>query len=116
MKKKYNIFIISRLYLKNYYKYLIAETDIRETDDAFDLFMYSMKKIYDLDVIEYNGDIERYGDNCIEVLKNTEGTPKEVKDLSFEDRVKIVGVCEGYAQAIGLLTTETIRNSRIDDD
>ncbi len=113
MKKKYNIFIISRLYLKNYYRYLIVETNIRKSSDAYDLFIYCMKKIYGLDVIEYNSAIEKYGDECIEVLKSTEDTPKDVKDLSFEDRVRVVSVCEGYAKAIGLLTTEVIKNSRI---
>ena len=113
MKKKYNIFIISRLYLKNYYRYLIVETNIRKSSDAYDLFIYCMKKIYGLDVIEYNSAIEKYGNECIEVLKSTEDTPKDVKDLSFEDRVRVVSVCEGYAKAIGLLTTEVIKNSRI---
>ena len=113
MKKKYNIFIISRLYLKNYYKYLITKTNIRKSSDAYELFMYCMKKIYGLDVIEYNSAIEKYGDECIAILKNTEDTPRDVKDISFEDSVRIISVCEGYAKAIGLLTTEVIRNSRI---
>jgi hypothetical protein len=113
MKKKYNIFIISRLYLKNYYKYLISKTDIQKSSEAYDLFMYCMKKIYKLDAVEYSSVIDKYSTECIKELKCTKGTPRNIDILSFEDRVRVISVCEGYAKAIGLLTTETIKNSRI---
>lgn len=113
MKKKHNIFITSRLYLKNYYKYLISRTDIQKSDDAYDLFMYSMKKIYNLDAVEYSSAIEKYGEECIKALKETEGVPKVTNSVSFEDRVRLISVCEGYAKAIGLFTSEAIKNSRI---
>lgn len=115
MKKKYNIFIISRLYLKNYYKYLVNDTNVRKSDDAYSLFMYSIKKLYELDVIEYNSAIEKYGKECIEVLRNTPDTPKgkDLKSISFEDRIRIVSICEGYAKALGLLTYEAIVNGRL---
>lgn len=113
MKKKYNIFIISRLYLKNYYKYLISKTDIQKSSEAYNLFMYCMKKIYKLDAVEYSTVIDKYSDECINELKSTKGTPKDIDIISFEDKVRVISVCEGYAKAIGLLTTETINNSRV---
>lgn len=118
MKKAYNFFIISRLYLKNFYKFLIQKTDINNAEDAFSLFMYSMKKIYSLDTFEYSLSIEKYGDECIKILKSTKGTPtdKDIRNISFEDRVRVVSVCEGYASAIGLLTAETINNSRMKEN
>ena len=115
MNKTYNIFIISRLYLKSYYKFLITKTNITNFKDAYTLFMYGMKKLYNLDTLEFNPCISEFGDECIEVLRKTKDTPKKkaIKELSFEDRVRIVSVSEGYAKVIGLLTDESIRNSRI---
>lgn len=118
MSKTYNIFIIARLYLKNYYKFLITNTDITDSEEAISLFMYGMKKIYGLDTVEFNASIGKYGAECIKALTKTKNTPKkkDIKDISFEDRVRIVSVGEGYAKVIGLLTTEAIKNSRIRED
>lgn len=113
MGKKYNIFIISRLYLKSYYKFLITNTDITKTEDAYSLFMYSMKKLYGLEVFEYSSCIEKYGNECIEFLNSLPDTPRVKNKVPYEDKVKIVSVCEGYAQAVGILTREVIGNSRI---
>lgn len=116
MKAKYDIFIISRLYLKNYYRYLITDTVIKKSSDAYDLFMYSMKKLYNLEAVEYSSFIEKYGKECIEILSKTPNTPIDLKGISFEDSVRVMSVCEGYAKAIGLLTSEAINNSRIKED
>lgn len=113
MKKKYNIFIISRLYLKSYYKFLITETNITRTDDAYSLFMYSMKKLYGLEAIEYSSYIEKYGDKCISFLKNLPDTPKNKVRVSYEDRVRIINLCEGYAQLTGVLSAKVIANGRM---
>lgn len=113
MRKKYNIFIVSRLYLKDYYRFILNETNISKSSDAFSLFMYSMKKLYGLDSIEYCDAIDKYGDKCIEHLKKTEGTPKVRSKISFEDRVRIVSVCEGYAHATNILTHKYITNNRL---
>lgn len=113
MRKKYNIFIVSRLYLKNYYKFLITETNIIKSDDAFSLFMYSMKKMYGLEAIEYSSYIDKYGDSCIEYLKNLPDTPKNKMRISYEDRVRIVSLCEGYAQLTGVLSNKVIANGRM---
>lgn len=116
MRKKYNIFIISRLYLKSYYKFLITNTNIKKTEDAYSLFMYSMKKLYGLETYEYSSCIERYGDECIKFLNSTLDTPKVKNKIPYEDKVKIVSVCEGYAKAVGILTKEVIYNSRINEE
>ena len=115
MKKKYNIFIISRLYLKKYHKFLINNTDIESTEDAYSLFIYSMKKIYGLDTIEFSSCIMKYGEDCIKFIRETKDAPdaKDLNCMSFEDKVRVVSVCEGYAQAIGILSEEFISNSRV---
>ena len=115
MDKTYNIFIISRLYLKNYYKFLVTKTDITDSDEAFSLFMYGMKKLYNLDTMEFSDSISKYGDKCVDILRKTKNTPKKknIQELSFEDRVRVVSVSEGYAKVIGLLTSEAIANSRM---
>ena len=113
MNKRYNIFIISRLYLKRYYKFLVNETTVRKSDDAQKLFLYSMKKIYGLDTTEFGDVISKYSDKCIEYLKDTPNTPKDKSRVSFEDRVRIVSVCEGYIYASGLLTYKSIQGGRI---
>ena len=113
MRKKYNIFIVSRLYLRDYYDFILKETNITKSSDAYSLFMYSVKKLYSLDCVEYCDVIDRYGDACVDRLKNTKGTPKVRSKISFEDRVRIVSVCEGYAQATNILTHKHIKNSRL---
>lgn len=115
MGKKYNIFLVARLYLKNYYRFIVTKTKINKSDDAFTLFMYGMKKLYGIDTFEFGDVIKVYGESCIKTLKETEGVPyKKLKNASFEDRVKLVSVSEGYAKAIGLLTAEVIENSRVE--
>lgn len=116
MRKRYNIFIISRLYLRNYYKYIIENTDIVKEDEAYSLFIYSMKKLYDLDTVEYSNSIVKYGEECIEYLRNIPDTPKNKETLSFEDRVRLVSVCEGYAEATKILTRKVIKNGRLKED
>lgn len=113
MKKKYNIFIISRLYLKSFYNFLITETDIRSTKEAYSLFIYSVKKLYDLDTVEYSSAINEYGSACVEYLNNTPNTPVNKKKVPYEDKVRIVSVCEGYAQVTGLLTYRAINDGRV---
>lgn len=113
MRKKYNMFIISRLYLKSFYKFLVEKTNIRSSKESYNLFMYSIKKLYDLETVEYSESINKYGKDCIKYLSNTSGTPNNKENISYEDRVRLVSVCEGYVQATGLLTYNTIKNGRI---
>lgn len=113
MKKRYNLFIISRLYLKNYYKFIIDNTNIVKSSDAYLLFMYSVKKMYGLESIEFCDAISKYGEECIKYLEATPDTPKNKKRISFEDKIRVVSVCEGYAQATGILTRKYIKNSRM---
>jgi len=113
MRKRYNIFIISRLYLLDYYKFVVKETNITKSSDALQLFMYSMKKLYDLDTVEYCEAICKYGDECVERLSKTEGTPTVRSHMSYEDKVKLVSVCEGYACATNLLSHKNIVNNRL---
>lgn len=113
MGKRYNIFIISRLYVKRYYKFLIEETNIKKSDDALGLFMYSIKKVYGLDTVEYSKAIDRYGKKCIKYLQETPDTPKNKKNVPFEDKVRLVSVCEGYATMTDILSNKVIRNSRV---
>ena len=113
MRKRYNIFIISRLYLKRYYNFLIKETKIRKSSDAYTLFVYSVKRLHGLESVEYCNAIDRYGSQCIKYLEGTPDTPKNRKRLPFEDRVRIVSVCEGYAQATGILSYKYIMNGRL---
>ena len=115
MRKRYNIFIISRLYLKRYYNFLIKETKIRKSSDAYTLFIYSVKKLYGLESVEYCRAIDKYGDGCVKYLEATPDTPQNRKKLSFEDRVRIVSVCEGYAQATGILSYKYIKNGRLEE-
>lgn len=112
MKKRYNIYIVSRLYLKNYYRFLLNETNVRKSSDAYDLFMYSIKKIHGLESVEYCGAISKYGNACIKALENTENTPKNKKNLPYEDKIRVVSLCEGYAQVTGLLSQKAILNGR----
>lgn len=113
MRKKYNIFLISRLYLKSYYNFILNRTNISKSSEAFSLFMYSIKSLYGLDTVEYCDAVSKYGDACIEYLKNVEGTPKVRDKMSFEDKVRLVNVCEGYALTIDVLTRKYIINGRL---
>lgn len=113
MIKKYNIFVISRLYLRNYYRFVVDNTNIQKSSDALILFKYSIKKLYKLDTIEYSSVIDRYGEECIAFLKDTPDTPQVISKMSYEDRVRIVNVCEGYAVATNILTHRSIVNNRL---
>lgn len=113
MKKKYNLFIVARLYLKGYYQFLIKNTNIRKSSDAYTLFMYSVKRLYELESVEYNDSVDKYGEECVKYLDKIPETPKNKKKVSFEDRVRIVSICEGYAKATNILTRKYITNSRI---
>lgn len=113
--KRYNIFVISRLYLKRYYSFLIKKTKVDKTSDAYTLFLYSIKKLHGLEPVEYSETIDRYGNECVKYLNSTPNTPKNKSKLSYEDRVKITSVCEGYAQITGILTHRYIKNSRVEE-
>lgn len=113
MRKKYDIFIISRVYLRGYYNYLIKNTDINSTKEAYSLFMYSMKKLFNLETFEYSTYICKYGDDCVDFLDKLPGTPTNKNNISYEDRVRVISICEGYAKAVGILTREVINNSRL---
>lgn len=110
MYRKHDIFRLSRLYLKSYYKFLVSYTDIVSGDEAYSLFMYSIKKLLGLEAIEYNDSIDRYGDKCVEYLGGIEGTPSN--DIDYFDKLNIVNVCEGYAKATGMLSSISIMNGR----
>lgn len=114
MRKKYNLFIISRLYLKSYYEFLIKDTNITKSSEAYLLFMYSVKKMYGLETVEFCDAISKYGEKCVKHLEATPNTPKNKKRVSFEDRVRVVSVCEGYAQATQMLTRKYIMNGRVE--
>lgn len=108
MKKRYNIFIVSKLYLRQYYKFLINETNVRKVGDAYSLFMYSIKNLYKLDSCEYSPVIEKYGNKCIANLKETSNTPKNCDTFTFEEKVRLVSVCEGYISATGILSYNSL--------
>ena len=112
MPKKYNIYIVARLYTKSFYKFLITETNVRSTNEANLLFVYSLKKMYGLDTIEYCSAINKYGGSCIECLSNVKGTPKNKEKVPYEDKVKLVSVCEVFVNVTGLLSYKAISGRR----
>ena len=115
MRKKYNVFIIARLYLKRYYDFVVKHTSITKSADAYKLYLYSMKKLYGLETTEYCKCIETYGERCVQYLAETPDTPKVRKRIPYEDKVRLISICEGYAQITGMLTYRYIKNGRLED-
>lgn len=114
MVKKYNLFILARLYLKSYYRFLVKETNIKKSSEAHTLFIHSMKRVYRLESVEFCPAVDYYADKCIEYLNNLPDTPKNKNNISFEDRVRLVSICEGYAKLTSDLTHKCISNSRVE--
>ena len=54
MRKKYNIFIISRLYVKNFYRFLVEETEIKTVKSGKRLFMWGIRKIYGMEATDWS--------------------------------------------------------------
>ena len=113
IQEKYNVFLLSRLYLKDYYKFVVNETNVSKSSDILLLFMYSMKKLYNLETVEYCSAIGEYGDECVKYLESVPNTPKDRDSLSFEDKVKLVSVCEGYAHAMNILSKKCMISNRL---
>lgn len=113
--RKYNIFEVSSRYCRSYYKFLTRNTKVRSSREAKELFLYGMKKICNLDNSEWNKSIDRYGEDCINYLRGMEIIPR-IEELSFEDRVKVVSVCEMYMDVTGLISYLRIQNGRYTED
>lgn len=110
--KRYNIFVIARLYFRRYFEFLIKNTNINKQGDAINLFIYSLKRLYGVDAVEYSEAIAKYGDSCIKYLGSTPKTPKVPLRVMFEDKIRIISICEGYAKISGLLSARSIKCGR----
>lgn len=97
---RYSIFSVARTYCEEFRK-VTSRMHLVDNDNGFTLFIYVMKKIYRLETNEYSKDIQRYADPCIQRLSNVDGVPKKPAKMSFEDRSKVVGACQGvYASLL----------------
>lgn len=72
---------------------------INETN-AFELFLYSMKSLYNLEVSEYNLEIRKYGERCIKCLGKVKGIPKELRTATLEERMNLIKCCKVYIVVI----------------
>lgn len=116
MIKKHNIFMISRLYVRNFYKFVIENTNITDTEEAYGLFMYCMKKLYNLDTIEFNNSIEYYSERCIEYLGSLPNTPINKDRIPYEDRVRTISICGAYIVATDILSNNFLVTGRLENE
>lgn len=103
---KYNYNDLARTYVRGFYKFILEYTDIKNRTEAYLLFRYSLKKIFNIEVSEINEAVLKYGDRCVSYLKSLKGTPKSVENISFEDRVHLFDYCEIYLVTINMLFWE----------
>ena len=96
----YNMHVLARVYSKEFCRFLKRhKMKINETN-AFELFVYSMKRLYDLETTEYNLEIRKYGERCINHLSKVKGIPKELRNATLEERINLIKCCKVYIVVI----------------
>lgn len=109
---KYDILQVARKYVKSLFEFIIKKTNIMDCDEAMSLLLYCVKKIYLLDPIELSESTFTYGNECISYLNRLEEVPKNPVRVNYEDRVKLVYLCELYAEVSGIFASDTIEEGR----
>lgn len=103
MKKQehmYNIHVLARVYSKEFCKFLNKYKIKTDETNAFELFSYSMKKIYDIETTEYNLEIRKYGEKCIKFLSKVKGIPLDLRKAPLEERINLIKCCRVYIVVI----------------
>lgn len=110
---EYNVHVLARTYVKGFYKFITEHTTIKSSQEAYNLLMYAVKKLYGLESIEYSTSIEKYGSSCIKYLSKLKGTVKKPKNVDRDMASSIVDLCGAYAVTMDLLIAKHISNGRI---
>lgn len=92
---KYDLRDIALIYAKGFNEFLNS-VKVLSKDEAYLLFSYSIKKLYDLETSEYNDVIGMYGERCVDFLSQLDGVPKRKDKLSFKDRCAVIDFSRGY--------------------
>ena len=103
MKKQehiYNIHVLARVYSKEFCKFLKRYKLKINENNAFELFVYSMKKLYNLEATEYNLEIRKYSEKCIIYLSKVKGIPADLRKSTLEERIDLIRCCKVYIVVI----------------
>lgn len=87
---------LARQYVLGYNKFLEKYPCINDLSESYNLFMYSMKKVYNLEAVEYNDYIRNYGNDCIDYLSKLPNTPKRKDSIGLLDRCALMDLCSFY--------------------
>lgn len=100
----YDLKKVMSIYVKGYMSF-VKERDVPDEnrEELYDLFSYSLKKLYEFAPVEDNSLINRYSKSCIAYLRKLKGVPKRYSKLDMSVRVSIISMCQSYFVASGLL-------------
>jgi len=111
---RHNMNIMARTYLKQYYRFLTRFTNIVTSIEAYSLYKYAIKTLYGIEVTEYSENINKYGEDAVDYLSRVCISRKEIDELSYEERIAIVNLCEAYSVLGDVLTYKSIKNGKLE--
>ena len=100
----YNLKKLSATYVKGFKKYASERgIDKWSQEDLYNLFAYSLNRLYGLEASSYGKGISRYGKSCTKYLGEMKCTPNHPDKVSFSDKVSLISMAQSYYAANLLL-------------
>lgn len=93
----YNLKKLSVTYVRGFREFVkIKEVSDWTPEQQYNLFSYSLSKLYGLESAAYARGTSKYGRSCVKYLSVLKSTPKHIDKISFAEKVQLLSLSQAY--------------------
>lgn len=100
----YNLKRLSVSYVRGFREYIkVKELSDWTPEQQYNLFSYSLSKLYGLESAAYSRGTSTYGRSCKKYLADIKSTPKHIDKIPFAERLQLVSMSQAYFVSMFLM-------------
>ena len=100
----YNLKRLSANYVRGFREFVkLKELSDWTPEQQYNLFSYSLSKLYGLESAAYSKGTSTYGRSCKKYLSELKSTPKHIDKIPFAEKIQLLSMAQAYFVSVFLM-------------